>query len=278
VQTPRRGGEIHIQISIATLAGLDDNPAIIPGYGTVLADIARQVALDPQTKPDWRYSVTDRDGDLLHHGRTKRRPTPTDRAFVKARDRYCRISGCHRRATDSDDDHGREHARGGQPDPENLRELCRLHHRMRHLYGYTLRRIKGATYVMIAPNGRIHITNGKADLSIGAEDDEPVPPPPQDEYDEYDDLVHLFGTLTWEQYINQATRPVREAIHEAQEEQAHRQLQHRKTQQQADRATTRQRDAAQRDTDLQALGQLRRQAQQHQEDKRQAQRGQGEPA
>ena len=41
------GGAVELRVDLTTLAGLDENPADIPGWGPVIADIARQVSRDP---------------------------------------------------------------------------------------------------------------------------------------------------------------------------------------------------------------------------------------
>jgi len=70
-----RPGVVDVQVKLTTLAGLDDDPALIPGLGVTLAAIARQVAFDPHTRPTWRWSIFDSHGHLLHHGLTRARPT-----------------------------------------------------------------------------------------------------------------------------------------------------------------------------------------------------------
>ena len=65
---------IEIRIGLATLLGLDEHPAEIPGLGLLIAPDARfRVAL--QGRAEWRFAVTDTDGTLLSEGRTRRRPT-----------------------------------------------------------------------------------------------------------------------------------------------------------------------------------------------------------
>lgn len=98
---------------------LDDDPALIPGFGPVIADIARQVAFDQEHNPAWMWAVTDDHGRLLHRGHTKRRPNAEEKSFVKARDRTCRAPGCRRQASWCDDDHRLDYAKGG---PEALDE------------------------------------------------------------------------------------------------------------------------------------------------------------
>ena len=67
---------------------------MMSGWEPVLADIARRAAFEEQTNPHWKWSMTDENGLLLHYGHTQRRPTPTEAAFVRARDRVCKTKGC----------------------------------------------------------------------------------------------------------------------------------------------------------------------------------------
>ncbi|HEX5997157.1 MAG TPA: DUF222 domain-containing protein, partial [Jiangellales bacterium] len=71
-----RPGVVDVQVKLTTLMGLDEHPALIPGFGVTLAQIARQVAFDSHTRPTWRWSIFDTDGELLHHGLTHHRPNP----------------------------------------------------------------------------------------------------------------------------------------------------------------------------------------------------------
>ncbi len=136
---PRRG-VVDVQVKLSTLMFLDEDPGWIPGWGPVLADIARQVAFDEQARPAWAWSVTDESGQLLHHGYTGRRPPAAERAFIKARDRTCRAPGCRRPATRCDDDHRIDYAAGGPSHRANGCSLCRLCRR-RHNRHYAAQRI-----------------------------------------------------------------------------------------------------------------------------------------
>ena len=75
---PRRG-VVELIVGLETLAGLDEQPRDLNGFGPVAADIARQCAaanLDAQ----WRFSVIDAEtGQLLFHSLTRARPTPAPR-------------------------------------------------------------------------------------------------------------------------------------------------------------------------------------------------------
>jgi len=64
---------VNIDIDLTTLMGLDDNPAHIPGYGPILAELGRKVVLD-QVDCDWEFTVRDQ-GRPIATGTLSRRPT-----------------------------------------------------------------------------------------------------------------------------------------------------------------------------------------------------------
>jgi hypothetical protein len=132
---PRRG-VINLHIGLTTLACLNDHPAEIPGFGPVLADIAREAAAQMARTAQWRFTVTGHDGEAVAEGRLRYRPTLQQRAFVAARDQTCRAPGCPRPAMRCDIDHVRAWADGGPTTIENLMLLCRGHHRMKHEHGF----------------------------------------------------------------------------------------------------------------------------------------------
>jgi hypothetical protein len=73
----RRGERavVELRVDLTTLAGLDDNPAEIPGWGPVIADVARQVAREQDA--EWRRSQTPRPGRSSTSG-----PPVADRPVV----------------------------------------------------------------------------------------------------------------------------------------------------------------------------------------------------
>jgi hypothetical protein len=154
-----RRGVITLTMTLPTLLGLREDPAVIPGWGPVLAEIARQVAHDQEHPPSWQYAVTDRHGTLLHAGPVRRRPTDAALRVTRLRDRTCRAVNCRRPATSCDTDHRHAHASGGTADPTNLDTLCRHHHRLKHEKHLTLHHrvdhdTGHRTYHWQAPNGR----------------------------------------------------------------------------------------------------------------------------
>ncbi len=170
IQPKFRRGVVDIQVKLSTLAELDNDPALIPGFGPVIADIARQVAQDQQTNPAWKWSITDDDGQLLHHGHTRRRPDAAEDAFVRARDRSCRAPGCRRRAATCELDHRIEWARGGPSHRGNLDARCNHHHRFRSQPGHTINRTSDGIR-WTTPNGRSYDIDPNKDISLTAHDD-----------------------------------------------------------------------------------------------------------
>ncbi len=128
--TPTLGG-VHLRVELTTLIGLDNHPGELAGFGPIVADIARQVAAQLPTSTPWRFQLTHH-GRLLHEGRLHYKPTPTQAAFVRARDTTCQAPGCRRPAHQCDIDHIQAWEHGGPTTEYNLIVLCRRHHRAKH--------------------------------------------------------------------------------------------------------------------------------------------------
>ena len=68
-----REGIVEVRLRLSTALGLDDMPAQVPGWGTVLAATAREL-LDRHRHSEWRVVLTDDDGRLLRVLLPRRRP------------------------------------------------------------------------------------------------------------------------------------------------------------------------------------------------------------
>ena len=86
------------------------------------------------------------------------RPTPAIRAYVKARDQYCRFPGCSTSAYYTDLDHVRPWP-AGPTQPDNLACLCRRHHRVKQRPGWTARLNPDASMDWTDPTGRTRTTH-----------------------------------------------------------------------------------------------------------------------
>jgi hypothetical protein len=144
-------GMVDISVELTTLAGLDDNPGELRGYGPVIADIARQVA-DDQSEAEHRVTVT-KGGEPIWTGTTRRRPTTHQQRQVEARNPTCAFPGCRNPAADCDLDHTLAYSEGGPTNVENLAPLCRHDHRLKHKPGWKLERAGPGTYQWTTPLG-----------------------------------------------------------------------------------------------------------------------------
>ena len=154
-------GSVNLHVDLTTLAGLDDNPAELAGYGPVVADIARQVAEAQQEKSRWDAVVTDPEtGEPLHVVSVKRRPTVKQQQMIRALHPVCVFPGCRMPAVNCDLDHRIAHAQGGPTTVENHAPLCRHHHRSKHEAGWSYMKIGRVTVEWVSPTGLTYQTGG----------------------------------------------------------------------------------------------------------------------
>lgn len=153
-------GSVDLVVDLTTLAGLDDKPGELAGFGPVIADVARKVA-QQQRDTQWRLTVTDPDtGRPVYTGITRRRPTADQRRNVRARYQRCVFPGCRMPAINSDLDHRIPFAKGGPTDEHHLAPLCRNDHCIRHQAGWTYKFLPNGTIEWTSPLNHTYITSG----------------------------------------------------------------------------------------------------------------------
>jgi hypothetical protein len=150
-----RGGAVDLRVDLTTLAGLDDKPGEIPGWGPVIADVARQVA-ESQPNAKWLVTVTGDEGQVVWTGTTRRRPDTALRRYIHASRPTCVFPGCRMPARQSDIDHTKAWSEGGRTDPSNLAPLCRHDHRLKHEAGWKLEKIRPGTWLWTSPLERTY--------------------------------------------------------------------------------------------------------------------------
>ncbi|MEZ0349895.1 HNH endonuclease signature motif containing protein [Mycobacterium sp. pR1184] len=156
---PQSGGVrlvINVIASEHTVSADGDQPGYLEGYGIIdaeqvrqLASAAAQLVADPATSPleALRYQ-----------------PSAALERFVRCRDLTCRFPGCSRPAVVCDLDHTiafnhRDPAAGGPTVAENLKCLCRQHHRLKTFHtGWRDRQLADGTIIWTSPTGRIYRT------------------------------------------------------------------------------------------------------------------------
>lgn len=145
------GGSVHLRVPVDTLAGLSDHPGELAGYAPVIADIARQIALD-QVAGEWTWSVTHRDA-VVATGTTRYRPRAAQRRLARADYPTCVHPGCRMPAVQCDLDHRDPYSQGGRTHNDNLAPLCRYHHMMRHHTPWEYQRLPNGDHQWTSPLG-----------------------------------------------------------------------------------------------------------------------------
>src|SRR5215217_682138 len=127
--------QVFIHMPIGTALGITDEGCELAGHGPIPGSIGRQIMNDPGSV--WRKVLTDPvSGAVLDVGRTRYRPPQALADLVQARDRECRMPGCHRPAHVGDIDHYQPWAKGGETNQSNLDCYCRYHHRLKDQPGW----------------------------------------------------------------------------------------------------------------------------------------------
>jgi hypothetical protein len=153
-------GVVDITVDLKTLTELSDTPGDLAGYGPVIADIARQVT-HAQQNSEWRMTVTNESGDIIHVGTTSRRPTLAMKRLIQARHRRCIHPGCRIPAIQCDIDHRVAVIDGGPTCPCNLAPLCRHHHRAKHEGRWKYLK-HGTGYRWISPLAHHYTNDGRS--------------------------------------------------------------------------------------------------------------------
>ncbi|MFB4350574.1 DUF222 domain-containing protein [Microbacterium sp. CR_7] len=147
-------GRIQVTIAATTLAGLDERPAELDGYGPLHPDHAHDLA---GRNLGWSRLFLDA-GGLVTETDTYT-PTEPMRRFLRARDQHCRFPGCRMPVHRCEIDHTHDHAKGGRTDVHNLAHLCRGHHALKHPdtaddHRWSARQLPDGTIDWLSPSGR----------------------------------------------------------------------------------------------------------------------------
>jgi hypothetical protein len=125
-----RRPNVQVTVALSTLLGLDEQPAVLDGYGPVTPGAARRLAVDPTST--WRRLVTDPMGRLQDYGRTTYRPPQDLIDHVTAEHPTCRFPSCSLPSRRAEIDHRRAWTDGGPTNAANLDPLCTPDHLTKH--------------------------------------------------------------------------------------------------------------------------------------------------
>jgi hypothetical protein len=146
---------ITITLAATTMAGLDEQPGLI-GAEPIPAELARRFARHPDARH--YYQLVNHDGQLIDRPAVAGRPLRTDSytptatiaRHVIARDQYCVLPGCRRKAQHCQLDH-RVPWPAGDTTATNLQTLCKRHHDLKHESSWQVRRDEDGTYAWTSP-------------------------------------------------------------------------------------------------------------------------------
>jgi hypothetical protein len=141
--------EVSIVIPFLALLGEGDEPAGILGGGPIgLSDARRLAANAPSVVRIIIDPVTD---EVL--ATDNYRPGRKLRRYLRMRDGRCRFPSCNRSPWRCDIDHTIPYSEGGQTEAGNLAHLCKRHHTIKHLPGWSVRQISPGLLEWVTPHG-----------------------------------------------------------------------------------------------------------------------------
>lgn len=165
-------GAVSITVPATTLMGVDDGVAELDGRTPIDAVTARLLAAQA---PGWDRVITHPiTGAVLAVDRY--RPSAALRRWLRERDQRCRFPGCGYPARDCDVDHTQDAARGGATTAENLSELCRRHHVLKHQTPWKVEHLDGGVLAWTSPAGEIYIDRPPAPNTITFAERDGSPP------------------------------------------------------------------------------------------------------
>ncbi|OBB95951.1 HNH endonuclease signature motif containing protein [Mycobacterium sp. 852002-40037_SCH5390672] len=147
---------INVVASEQTVGAEGAEPGYLEGYGVIDAEQVRQLATaasilitNPVTSPV----------EALRY-----QPSAALERAVRCRDLTCRFPGCSRPAVVCDLDHTvpfnhQDPAAGGRTTLDNLKCLCRQHHRLKTFGGWRDKQLADGTVVWTSPSGRAYPTS-----------------------------------------------------------------------------------------------------------------------
>lgn len=153
---------INVVAAADTLSGASERPGYLAGYGVIDAEQVRDLAA--------QASQLLLDTDLAGGDPYRYHPSAALDRAIRCRDLTCRFPGCDQPAEQCDIDHTvafnhAEPAAGGLTVPDNLKCLCRQHHRLKTFVDeWRDRQLPDGTVIWKSPTGKTFATK-----PIGAE-------------------------------------------------------------------------------------------------------------
>ncbi|WP_341977382.1 DUF222 domain-containing protein [Microbacterium sp. LWO13-1.2] len=163
---------VSVTVPITTLIGVGTTPAELNGRTPIDPATARRLA---GAASGWDRILTHPiTGGLLAVDRY--RPSAHLKRLLRARDQRCRFPTCGLPAADCDIDHNQDAALGGATSEENLGDLCRRHHVLKHNSPWHVEQLEGGVFAWTSPTGKVYLDRPPPpNTVIFTEDDTPPP-------------------------------------------------------------------------------------------------------
>lgn len=145
--------QVAITVPVTTLMGSDGPAAELSGRTPI--DLASAKALAGAASGWDRVLTHPVNGGVLSVDRY--RPPESLRRHLRSRDERCRFPGWGMPARDSDLDHTRDAAFGGETSEENLAALCRRHHVLKHQTPWHVAQLGDGLLEWTSPTGRTYV-------------------------------------------------------------------------------------------------------------------------
>ncbi|MDN3496465.1 DUF222 domain-containing protein [Planococcus sp. APC 4015] len=153
-------GAIHASVSITVpvLALIDDT--VRDPFEAIMLDHTAPIDLDTArlltaNAPGWDRILTHPiTGAVVAVDRY--RPSEEMRRHLRVRDQHCRFPGCRMPTRRCDADHTIDFALGGETTIDNLANLCRRHHTLKHQTAWTVRQRLGGILEWTSPSGAVY--------------------------------------------------------------------------------------------------------------------------
>lgn len=143
---------VNVTVPITTLMGLSDEGGQLAGGVPIPAELARQIADDPDSV--WYRMLTDAEGGFVELSTDSYSPNGVIWRWIAARDVQCVFPGCSHPATGVELDH-RVPWPQGKTSTWNLQPLCKKHHKVKHSLGFTVVRELDGSYTWTSRFGSV---------------------------------------------------------------------------------------------------------------------------
>jgi hypothetical protein len=142
---------VHVTVPALTLLGKTYEPAILQGYGPIDPHRAAHLVAEA---PNFLRVLTDPiTGSVLPVGAKRYRPGAVLDELVRLAHQRCRFVNCTKPASEAENDHGEDFAKGGPTVFENLAPLCPRHHHGKHRLRWSVTHEEDGTLRWGSPAG-----------------------------------------------------------------------------------------------------------------------------